>query len=55
MIKYMIYLAMVLLIFWSVFYVVKAVFRQWNGKHGCGGCGGCEGCHLECPNRKKKK
>jgi hypothetical protein len=52
MIKYVIYAAAVVLIVWSIYYVVKNVRNQLSGKRRCDG--NCGGCSLDCPSRKKQ-
>ena len=50
--KYIVYALIVLLVCWSVWYVLKTVRRQVKGDCGCGCSGGCAGCGSSCSGRK---
>jgi hypothetical protein len=53
MVKYFIYIAVAVLILWSVYYVVRAIRRQLKGQGGCDGA--CGSCSKDCPGRKPKE
>lgn len=53
--KYVIYLAIAVLVIWSVWYVIRHIRRQLAGRCGCeDGCSGnCSGCGKTCHEQKK--
>lgn len=51
MLKYLIYLAIALLVFWSVFYVVRQIRRQMRGN--CASCGDCNGACGSCKGESR--
>jgi hypothetical protein len=53
MIKYIIYIAVAVLILWSVFYLIKVIRRQLKGQGSCDGA--CGSCGRNCQNRKPKE
>ena len=55
--KYVIYLAVAVLILWAVIYLARHIRRQMKGDCGCcgGGCSGdCSSCGPACPHKPPK-
>ncbi len=52
--KYVIYIAIALLVVWAVVYLIRHIRRQMKGD--CGACGGgCQGCSGDCSSCPSKK
>lgn len=51
--KYVIYCLIAALIAWSVYYLIRRIYRMIRGGGGCDGC--CGSCPRDCPARDRKE